>query len=42
MCQKESVGFSGLEQIGAYVWGCGNGYYDHGPSKPKTTVYHVI
>lgn len=42
MCQKESVGFPGLEQIGTYVWGCGNGYCDHGPSKPKMTVYHVI
>lgn len=42
MCQKESVGFPGLEQIGTYVWGCGNGYCDHGPGKPKMTVYHVI
>lgn len=42
MCQKESVGFSGRGQIGASVWGCGNGCCDHGPSKPKMTVDHVI
>lgn len=31
-----------VKLIGACVWGCGIGDCEHGPSKPETTVYHVI